>query len=513
MKKRNEKERNWILGVISLFVLTYLVVQEYEWFVYIDTLIYQLTWSPNNSLITMTKLFSNTATIFFSILVGLFFSLLLWVNKKRTLAIWYTTNIFIVSFFGMILKIGVARPRPIVGQLIEKNSYSYPSGHTILAMCIVYSMILILRTTIKKNQILKIVLVSYVVLIGVSRLFLRVHYPSDIIGGFLLSFTWINFSYYLIQRDKLRKKYLSKKLFLLMSTFMILISSIGIAFGSKVIKNVKDTANTMYQPIERQSVQVTKKNREPISFLILGIANDSKRKNDYRANTIMIVTVNNSLKETTITSVPRDSYVEIANQDGLRDKINHAHSYGGEKMMIDTVENYLEIPINHYFSIDMDGLSTLVDAMGGVTVDNKFEFDAEGIHYPEGKQHLNGWESLQYARMRYEDPLGDYGRQRRQREVITLLSEKMLRMNTLLNYKEILASIGDNGRTDMTFEQMFFVLKNYQDALGNIKSDQIQGKEMIGDGDKGKKGISYQEISEAEQERVRKMLKKHLNLK
>ncbi len=71
-------------------------------------------------------------------------------------------------------------------------------------------------------------------------------------------------------------------------------------------------------------------------------------------------------------------------------------------------------------------------------------FDAEGIHYPKGKQHLGGWEALQYARMRYEDPEGDYGRQRRQREVLIELTNKLLSFNSLL---KISRNSGRNRRT------------------------------------------------------------------
>ncbi|MBU5583699.1 LCP family protein, partial [Enterococcus sp. S181_ASV_20] len=82
-------------------------------------------------------------------------------------------------------------------------------------------------------------------------------------------------------------------------------------------------------------------------------------------------------------SIPRDSFVEIVGAD-YEDKINHAHSIGGPEMIMDTVEKFLDIPIHHYVSVNMDGLQTLVDAVGGVTVDNDFAFSAEGIDYQKG---------------------------------------------------------------------------------------------------------------------------------
>jgi len=75
-------------------------------------------------------------------------------------------------------------------------------------------------------------------------------------------------------------------------------------------------------------------------------------------------------------------------------------------MMIETVEQYLDIPIHHYFSLNMDGMADLVDAIGGITVENEFAFTAEKIDYPEGTLELDGWEALQYTRMRKDDPEG-----------------------------------------------------------------------------------------------------------
>ena len=172
------------------------------------------------------------------------------------------------------------------------------------------------------------------------------------------------------------------------------------AYGVSMYRNLQKRRTPC---INQENLQrrVRFSQREPVSFLIMGIANDSKRKTDYRSNALMVVTVNNQLQKTTITSIPRDYYVEMAGTNGEYNKINAAHVFRWCRYANKTVENVLHIPINHYFSIDMDAMKDLGDAVGSVTVDNAFAFDAEGIHYPKGKQHLGGWEALQYARMRY----------------------------------------------------------------------------------------------------------------
>lgn len=269
----------------------------------------------------------------------------------------------------------------------------------------------------------------------------------------------------------------------------------------------------MYKPRKSSTKSPDLAKGEPVSFLIMGIANDSKRKTDYRSNALMVVTVNNQLEKTTITSIPRDYYVEMAGTNGEYNKINAAHVFGGADMQIKTVENVLNIPINHYFSIDMDAMKDLGDAVGGVTVDNAFAFDAEGIHYPKGKQHLGGWEALQYARMRYEDPEGDYGRQRRQREVLIELTNKLLSFNSLLKYQEILDVIGEHGETDLSFDQMMAMLKKYTPALKTIETDQLKGYDYTGDGVTGIEGISYQLVEESERERVENAIKEQMGIR
>ena len=72
----------------------------------------------------------------------------------------------------------------------------------------------------------------------------------------------------------------------------------------------------------------------------------------------------------------------------------------------------------------MEGFKDVVDAVGGVEVNNDLAFSYEGSQFMKGDIHLNGTEALRYSRMRYEDPRGDFGRQMRQRQVIQAVIKK-----------------------------------------------------------------------------------------
>ncbi|WP_313151481.1 LCP family protein [Enterococcus sp.] len=301
----------------------------------------------------------------------------------------------------------------------------------------------------------------------------------------------------------------AKKLIIIFLVLLTGIISAGTVYAIRVYFQVEDVAHSIHRPIEGREEAEVIENAEPLSLLLLGIANDSRRKTDFRANTIMVATLNPATRKTTLTSIPRDAYVEIVGQ-GYHDKINHAHSFGGAKMMIETVEQYLDIPIHHYFSLNMDGMADLVDAIGGITVENEFAFTAEKIDYPEGTLELDGWEALQYTRMRKDDPEGDYGRQRRQREVTEILANELVSLSSVMRIQDLLTIIGDNGETDLTFSQMSRLFTQYQSALGTVESYQMAGIGFTGDGFRGEYRISYQEVTPEEQQTTSQRLKNEL---
>ncbi|HGF7723045.1 TPA: LCP family protein [Enterococcus faecium] len=179
-------------------------------------------------------------------------------------------------------------------------------------------------------------------------------------------------------------------------------------------------------------------------------------------------------------------------------------------MSIATVENLLDIPIDHYVEINMKGMKDLVDAVGGVEVSNAFSFNYEESNFPIGKLHLNGEKALKYSRMRYDDPHGDYGRQDRQRRVISGIVDKMKSVNTLTNYSNLVDILGNNTKTDISWKTLQVLVTSYRSALTKITSDQLAGTGFTGDGVSGEKGISYQKVDAKELQRVRQELKRQL---
>ncbi|MFN6834042.1 LCP family protein [Enterococcus hirae] len=300
-----------------------------------------------------------------------------------------------------------------------------------------------------------------------------------------------------------------KKIFLsiLVSIFIIVIAIIG--YVGKIYFDVKETANESYEVVDRE-VKTTKKSGEPFSILLLGTdSGDLGRSDQGRSDTMIVATVNPDKETTTLVSIPRDTLTDIIGY-GKKDKINHAYAYGGVPMAIATTENLLDISIDYYAQINLKGIKELIDFIGGVDVNNSFSFNYEGTNFPIGKLHLDGEKALKYCRMRYDDPNGDYGRQDRQRQVLTSILNELKSLNTLTNYNEILKIIGENMKTDISWEMIQTIFKHYRPALKEVESDQLKGTEFIGDGTTGEKGISYQKIEDEELTRIQNELKNQL---
>jgi undecaprenyl-diphosphatase len=127
-------------------------------------------------------------------------------NKKIGLSIF--SNIVIITILNQLLKRILRRPRPTEFRIVEETGYSFPSGHSMVSMAF-YGYLIYLIYRYIKNKYIKwslIVLLSILIcLIGISRIYLGVHYTSDVLGGFLLSIS------YLVVYISLIKKILSEE--------------------------------------------------------------------------------------------------------------------------------------------------------------------------------------------------------------------------------------------------------------------------------------------------------------
>jgi polyisoprenyl-teichoic acid--peptidoglycan teichoic acid transferase len=314
----------------------------------------------------------------------------------------------------------------------------------------------------------------------------------------------------LVRSDKHTKK--RKKWPKVIGVVLLLLFLAGGAYAYSIYHSLNKTVNKMNEDIDRpksdkREEEVKFEKQHPFSVLLLGV--DERAGDRGRSDTMIVLTVNPHEKSTKMLSIPRDTRVEIVGK-GFEDKINHAYAFGGVEMSMDTVEEFLDIPIDYYAKINMDGFKDIVNAVGGVTVNNNFAFSDGGYTFNEGNISLDGKEALVYARMRKQDPRGDFGRQERQRQVIQAVLKEGAKVSSLWNYGDIFGAIGENVKTNLTLDEMVDIQKNYKGATKDITQSQIAGSgAMISN---GSQDIYYYIVPEEERMKVQEQLKDHLDL-
>ncbi len=180
----NRNLKNCLIAIVLLSILLGLlftgIINDFD--SYFASLIY------HNSV--LTKIFKTIT--FFGSTIGIIIiclSLLIWIRDYKKL-IWLYSCLIVSTLVNNIVKVIVARPRPLLEHLVQENTYSFPSGHA-MATCTLYGGIIYLIWQSKISKKAKIIdtilLLSLVLIIGFSRLYLNVHHLSDVLGGFLFS--------------------------------------------------------------------------------------------------------------------------------------------------------------------------------------------------------------------------------------------------------------------------------------------------------------------------------------
>mgnify|MGYP003393495147 CR=1 FL=1 len=295
----------------------------------------------------------------------------------------------------------------------------------------------------------------------------------------------------------------------------------AIAYLFKAYSDIGSTADSIFNSVNvnkiREEEIEVETATQPISFLLLGADTgtaEEERTETGRSDTIIVCTVNPNTKTTTLLSIPRDSYAEIVGYSDVYDyygdyydKMNHAYAFGGTEMSINTVQEFLNVPIDYYVEVNFDGLVDIVDAVGGIEITSPLTFDFYGPQFIEGQtQTLTGYDALQFSRMRKQDPEGDLGRQKRQQMVIKAILDKVLTMGTVVNYKNILATLEDNVQLNMSLDEILSIASGYRKSMENFQQFYVEGEEMYID------EIYYYYVDPQERLRLSNILRTELEL-
>lgn len=299
-----------------------------------------------------------------------------------------------------------------------------------------------------------------------------------------------------------------KKILLTIGIVIVLIVAGGGGYAWYLWHSVKSTANDIYKPAGKSNGHNELKEKKPISILLLGV--DQRKGDPGRSDTIIAMTLTPSTNTMQMVSIPRDTRTEIIGH-GTTDKINAAYAYGGTKMALDTVSHFLyNVPFDYYIRINMEGMKDLVDAVGGVTVTNDISWHDEGYYkkgyfYKKGKIDLDtGAKAMGFVRMRHLDPRGDFGRNKRERDVIMAVINKAANVSSFSHYTDILNAIKGNVRTNMTFDDMKTIATDYRNTREHTQDYEVKGQNATIN------GIYYLEVSNAERQRAHDMIEEQL---
>lgn len=185
----------------------------------------------------------------------------------------------------------------------------------------------------------------------------------------------------------------------------------------------------------------------PLNIVLMGT--DTRGAERGRSDVLQLLHISGDRKQVFLMSIPRDTWVDIPGRQTA--KINAAYSWGGAALTVETVEQLLQVPVDHTALIDFDGFTNVVNTLGGITVHNQEASVAGGFEFPAGQIALTGESALVFVRQRHGLSDGDFGRATRQREVIKATLQKLVSGGVLtdpVRFRDSVITLGSNFTVD-----------------------------------------------------------------
>lgn len=328
-----------------------------------------------------------------------------------------------------------------------------------------------------------------------------------------------------MERVERRKKKKKKKVMLIFGTFITIFLCLVGYYGYTLMDGIS-AAHDENLKTDAQKVNVKE---EPFTILLIGMDRlnlEQEKKDGWRPDVLMLTTVNPKDKSVRTMSIPRDilvKYYDSQSKGKITDTLSVLPKGSDEKsknqQIVKQVEQFLDnkIEINYVAQINFRGFMDLVEAVGGIQVDNKYAFKApfyggEILKYEKGPIELDGKKALMYVRTRKSHPgaripvamTNDNDRNRRQQEVITAILDKMIGFTGLTQFSEITNAVGKNFRYSFDTDEIIPLFNVYRDAQNNKESI------ILYNYPKRYSGSSVQILPEGERQRALAELLKHM---
>lgn len=239
--------------------------------------------------------------------------------------------------------------------------------------------------------------------------------------------------------------------------------------GYENYANIKTDTKVVYtykEKMKNQDIKLgsNKSLTEPFTILLLGVDSevDGLDQNTvFNGDTMMLITFNPKTLNTTIFSIPRDTYVPISCNGKRSNKINSS-AIGGATCVINTIQDLIDIDIDYYIKINFKGVVDLVEALKGIEVDVPVDFceqDSNRMYENEiclskGLQTLNGEQALALSRHRHSLPLGDFQRVQHQQLVVEAMAKKVKTIRSVNMFYDVLNAVSKNIETNVSTDEM-----------------------------------------------------------
>ncbi|MBI5287903.1 MAG: LCP family protein, partial [Chloroflexi bacterium] len=230
----------------------------------------------------------------------------------------------------------------------------------------------------------------------------------------------------------------------------------------------------------------------PFTVLVIGLDRRPDESGASRTDTVLLLRIDPNKHTAAFLSIPRDTMMGIPAGDGsfYQDRINTAFVYNyteedaaaAPKATMATIKHNLGIEVDHYIVFDQRTSAKLIDALGGVTIDNPVAFGQDNYsdddvnvipqYFPEGKQHLDGYQAVAYGRIR--EGSSDFDRIERQQRVAAALISSAASPMTLFKFPKLYGAYKDTVNTDMSSRQTAGVLS----LLKRVSDDNLKTKSL-----------------------------------
>ncbi|KRK79046.1 LCP family protein [Companilactobacillus nodensis] len=304
------------------------------------------------------------------------------------------------------------------------------------------------------------------------------------------------------------KKHILRNVLLSLLAF-VLVGGLGL--GLSRYREVKSAVNGSFDPVEIAGSRDTNallKAKKPISVLLMGTdTSDFTRSYAGKTDTMMVLTIDPKTEKTTITSIPHDLAVKIPGYDKSPAQISAAYEHGQAKSSITTVQKLLNVPVDYYALINISGMEKVIDKIGGVDITPSNSFTSDGYSFEQGvKTHMDGAKALAYSQETSSSSTGYLAHESRQGTVMAAIMHRCTSIRALMN-PSFLKTLSDEVQTNMTFDNMTTIIKNYKHFTEKVDDTHIAATTKTIDGQ------TFEVVSQKELQRVSDFIRGGLELK